>query len=310
MLSRHHAFRIGSALLVFAGIGWLTATQRARMPFDVSSSRPSLSPTTSPVQPVENGSVLSAVETPEPQFKLIHELLGQQRQLGPADRETEDELRRTLLSLLTNENAAKIVQSLSTDALNSEFGLAALARWAATDSLAAMLWLAHQPAQSAEQTWTIAQAITKDPVVLEVLSERLPAGLWRETLLANTSRASLPDNPVGALSLAQRLQPGPARTQALLTIADEWTLRDPAAAARWIASEPDLQLRDELISTASAAQASTDPLGALSWTFGISSAGPFERSISKITAMWADYEPERAKRFATLVGPHPISPAP
>ncbi len=228
-------------------------------------------------------------------------MLDQQRQLGPADREREDEIRLTLQLLLTDANAAKTVQSLSRDDLNSEFGRTALARWAATDALAAALWLAQQPAQSTEQTWVIAQALSADPVVLEVLGERLPAGPWRESLLANASRASLPANPLRAIQLARRLQPSAARTQALLTIADDWTLRDPAAAARWIASEPDLPLRDELLFAGSAAQASTDPVGALSWTFNISSAGTFERSVSKITTMWADYEPVRARRFATLV---------
>lgn len=300
MLSRLHAFRIGCALTIIAGIGWLSATQHT----------PVAMPAKSAVQPAESTSALFATDTVEPEFKQIRKFLGRQRHLGPAEREREDESRQALQSLLTDGNAANIVQSLSADDLNSEFGLAALAHWASTDPLAAALWLAQQPAQSAEQTWAIAQAITKDPVVLEVLGERLPAGPWRETLLANASLASLPDSPVGALLIAQRLQFGAARTRALLTIADEWTLRDPAAAACWIASEPDLRLRDELLSAASAAHASTDPLGALTWTFGISSAGTFERSVGKISAMWADYEPERARRFTTLVEPHPISPAP
>ena len=301
MLSWHHAFRIGSALLVFAGIGWFAANLRAPVAGSSRSSLPRQLPVTSRIQPEKNAAALSAAETAEPQFKLIHELLGQQRQLGPADREREDEIRHALLSLLADVNAEKIIRSLSSEALNSEFGLAALTRWATTDTLAAALWLAQQPAQSAEQTWVIAHTIVKDPVGLEVLSERLSAGPWRETLLANTSLAALPDNPHGAIQLAQRLQPGTVRTRALLTIADDWTLRDPVAAARWIASEQDLPLRDELILASSAAQASTDPLGALSGTSGISSAAIFEQAIGKITAMWTDYEPARARHFAALV---------
>ena len=306
MLSRHHAYRIGCALLGFAGLCWLTRADHTPVPAVPSR----LAPAQCPKQPAKRASVVFAGDPSEPKYQTIHELLDEQGKLGPADREREDEIRLIFRSRLTDRNASEIVQSFSTEELNSEFGLTALARWAANDAITASLWLARQPAQSAEQTWTIAQVITKDPVVLEVLCERLPAGIWREALLADCSRAALAENSAIAIAIAQRLLPGNARTRALLTIADEWTLRDPAATAHWIASEADLQVRDELISAASAAQASTDPLGALAGVSGISSDDIFDRSLSKITTMWANYEPMQAKHFVTLLEPRPISPAP
>jgi hypothetical protein len=309
MQPRSHVFRAGCTIVVFAGAMWVAAARRAGR--ESTLERPSLPPATTFTQTTDGTAKFAGVNpaatvppaggTGAPPLELIGGLLDRQRRLGPADRGDEDEIRCTLLSLLTDDNAGTIVRALPEDGLHSEFGVAALARWAATDVLAASLWLAQQPAPSSEQTWAVAQALVKDAVVLEALGEELPAGPWREALLKNASRASLPDNPVGAVHLAYRLQSGTERTRALLTIADEWVQRDPTATTRWIANEPDPALHDELVLAAAAAQASTDPLGALDRTLAISSDVTFAQAVGKITTMWTDFAPDRAQSFTVLL---------
>ena len=233
-----------------------------------------------------------------PPFAKIRNLLDHQRQLGPAERGSEDEIRCALALLLTDDNAGIIVRSLSPAELHSEFGATALSRWATRDGVAASLWLAQQPVRSEEQTWAIARALAKEPVVLEVLCDLLPASPWREDLLENTSHASLPDHPDNAVRLAYRLQPGYRRTQALAGIADEWAMREPVAAARWIAAESDAALRDELLFSSAAARAATDPTDALDSANRITSNATYERAIDKIAAIWTDLATDPSNRIA------------
>jgi hypothetical protein len=304
-------------MAVFVGAIWIAAARHAdRETMKEHPPRPRASTTATPAEAAANNKDVNPAATAlpangprVPSLELIGELLDRQRRLGPADRGDEDEIRCTLLSLLTDANAGAIVQALPEDSLRSEFGVTALARWAATDVLAASLWLAQQPAQSGEQTWVIAQALVKDTVVLEAFDEELPAGSWREELLGDASHAALPDNPAGAVRLADRMQPGADRTRALLTVADEWARRDPAVAARWIATEPDSALRDELVFAGAAARASTDPIGALDWTLAITSDTTFDQATGKIATMWADYAPDQAQRFFAPLASRDSSPA-
>ncbi len=295
MPSRSNTFRAACALTVLGGAGWIAALHPDETPATAAPDPLRIPRTVS--GGVSAAAVKRSVGLPLAQ---IGELLVRQRELAPADRGGEDEIRRALAGLLTDDNVASIVQALSEDDRQSEFGVEALARWAATDVLAASLWLAHQPTQSNEQTSAISPLLVKDMVVLEVLCERLPAGAWRETLLENASRAAQRDNCAGAALLAQSMQSGVDRTRVLLGIADEWAQRDPVAAAHWIAAQSESVLRDELVLAAASAQASTDPVGALEWTRVIASDVTFERAIGKVAAMWADYAPQRAGRFAAL----------
>ena len=135
-------------------------------------------------------------------------------------------------------------------------------------------------------------------MLLETLVDKLPTGTWRESFLEEACRFTLQENPPGAIQLAQHLQPGTNRTRTLLMIADDWTVRDPVAAARWIATEPTILLRDELITAGSTALASTDPLSAYTWTTRIASPSAFECALDRITTLWTSYAPDQVRQFS------------
>lgn len=237
----------------------------------------------------------------QPFLAEIHELISRQQQLGPGERGREDEIRCALAGLLTDENAGWLVKNLLLTERQSEFGVSALSRWAEQDGLAATLWLAQQPTPSKEQTWVIAHALAHDPVALSVLCELLPPTAWRETLIEGASFARMPDSPRDAARLAQRLQSGPRRTEVCAAIADEWASRDPAAAVRWIATETDFRVRDELLFSAATSCAFVDPAAAIDSTVGITSDVVYARTIDKLSAMWTDSAADPAARLGVSV---------
>ena len=303
--------RAGCALALFMGVLWFAA---ARQKYQSQ---------TNSAHPLSHSAAFVAVDGKDPSspnfqypflsaalaadtinfatLQRVQVLLAEQRRLNPIERGREDEIRCALLALLTDENAAELVQTLPSEWLPTEFGVAALARWASADTLSAVLWLARQPVQTAEQTHALARALSHDPALLETLCAQLPASAWRETLLENSCRATLPENPPGAIWLAQHLQPGPSRTKTLLMIADDWTARNPAATARWIATESDPLLRDELIVAGSTALASTDPMNAFVWATSITSPAAFERTIDRISTLWTSYAPEQSRQFSLML---------
>lgn len=296
MFSRPTVFGIGFSLITLAAAGWLMAAAflcEAKL-----IPRGSSHGTAREVGADSSG--LQTVSADAPALATIQKLLSRQRRFGPAERGSEDEIRGALAGLLTDDNAGAVVRGLSGDELRTEFGALALSRWAATDAMSASLWLAQQPDRSDEQTWVIAHALAGDAVALDVLGDLLPAGSWREDLLEATSRASLSVDPDHAVLLAHRLQSEARMTRVLAAIADEQTLIDPKAVARWVMAEPDISRRDELLLSSATALASIDPAGALDCANGIASDAAYVRALDKIVSMWTDATTEPRHRISVL----------
>lgn len=319
MLQRFPVLQSAGLVLIIAALLWFSATRRNTaiptdgmiFPDQFTAQRKIAGTNTRTEHFPNTGTSASdfANEINPTPLGQILDLLQQKQLLGPTEREKEDEIRSTLLALLTDENAAAILSTLPAQWRSTEFGVATLERWASVDALGATLWLAQQPDQSPEQTHALAAAISKEPILLELVCTQLPSSTWREALLEDLCRSVLPENPRAAIQLAQQLQSGPARKRALLRIADDWTTRDPVSAARWIMEEPDLFLRDELIFAGSAALASTNPTEAFAWTTSISSPATFDRALGKIATLWTSYAPQQAGQFIERIGLPPPTAA-
>ncbi len=305
MSSRTTAFGISAAFVIVVGLAWRIPSFSRE---SKSMERGNLS--AEKTAATSRRTVVPSERREPPPMVSIRALMASQRQFGPVDRGREDEIRCALANLLTDNNAEWIVKNLLSDELQTEFGVAALSLWAGKDAVAASLWLAQQRTQSDEQTWAVAHALAKDPVAVEVLGELLPPTTWRETVLEDATYARLPDSPGDALSLAHRMQSGPRQTRVLAAIADEWVARDPATAARWIGSEPDIPLRDELLFSAATSRAFLEPTAALDWTAGIVSPVIYGRAVDKIASMWADPTVDRTAQVAVIAAlRHGVVPA-
>lgn len=320
MSSRFRLFGATLVVLAFSGIAWIVITssdknrsapqQLASPVFAANATTPSINEN---AQAAAATSAFVPADNAHQVLSRVRALLDQRQHIDPSDRAAEDEIRCALLSLLSNDNAPSIVTALTESERQSEFGVAALTRWASVDVVAASLWLAQQSTQTQEQTWSLAQALTQDALVLTVLCEQLPASPWREALLDNAWRSALANDPMLAIQIANRMKPGADQTRALLTIADDWMTQSPEAASHWIASQSDSNLRNQLVATGAAARASTDPVGSLEWIMSSAvSDDTIERAIQTITTMWADYAPEQAQRFAarsSVRSADPLSPS-
>ena len=116
---------------------------------------------------------------------LIRSKLRQLSETGIADKDAQDELRISLLAILTDDNAAAISQSLSADELGSPFGLAALQRWLKVDANAAASWIAARPDTTDDQAWAVAHRLVEDQRALErycrpVARPSLGAGIFEK----------------------------------------------------------------------------------------------------------------------------------
>ena len=94
---------------------------------------------------VASNAVASTRDPFEETMALIHLKSRQWSETQTGDRETQDRLQNELLAMLTDDNAAEIIQSLSPEELDSPFGVSALFHWMKMDPVTAANWVASRP---------------------------------------------------------------------------------------------------------------------------------------------------------------------
>lgn len=216
------------------------------------------------------------------------------------DADNEDERARLLqemLALVTDENVAQIVQSLSAEEMATPFGAGALHHWMQVDPVKATSWVATRPETTDQQTLAVA-----DDWIATGMQDRidqLPPSEWKQTFLADLGSEMSVKDPRAALVLAQQMTPGKAQENLLQSVACNWVETDPNAALSWVAGVSDPALRDKLVAAAVQAYALVDPAQAATWLVSeVKSGQVIDDAAVNITESWAAKDPAAAANWA------------
>lgn len=214
---------------------------------------------------------------------------------NPDDEEGREQLLKEMLALLTDENVAQIIQSLSPDEMKTDFGVAALGRWMKVDPAAASNWLGVQPDPTQEQTTAVAEGWIGTHDGMEQYLNQLPDNAWKQNLVETIGAQTMVRDPRLSLEMAQRMNPGEAQTNLLKAIACAWISSDPQATLNWISNLKDPHLSDELIASAAQSYALTDPAHAATWLVSeVKSEEVVEKAALNIISSWLIKDPQGA----------------
>jgi hypothetical protein len=268
----------------------------------VQAAKPSLDLTPGTTRAVTSIAAASAPKTFEETMALIHLKLRQWSETQTGDRETQDRLQNELQAMLTDDNAAKIIQSLSPEELEGPFGTAALFHWMKTDPITAANWIASRPDATEDQAWVVAHNLLTDGVDLHNYSDQLPDTGWKQTFLADAGLAVLSKSPLEAVNLAQQMNPGSAQTNLLQTVASDWISNDPNKALDWILSVNDPAMQEQLIAAGAKAYATSDPQLAAEWLVStVKSDTVLKNTLPNIIEIWSAKDPDAASRWLLSV---------
>jgi hypothetical protein len=267
-----------------------TPTTVTAMPEPAAEQSPCLIPVVANVvtSNVATSSSISFEET----MGLIHLKLRQWSETQTGDRETQARLQNELLAMLTDENSAEIIQSLSSAELDSPVGISALFHWMNVDPVTAANWIASRPDATEDQAWVVAHNLLTDGIDLQNYSDQLPDTGWKQNFLTDAGIGVLSKNPIEAVNLAQRMNPCSAQTNLLQTVASDWISNDPNAALDWIMSVNDLAMQEQLIAAGAKAYAITDPRLAAEWfVSSVKSEAVLNNTLPNIIEIWAAQDP-------------------
>jgi len=141
-----------------------------------------------------------------------------------------------------------LVSAIPPDLFDNFLGTKALSHWGEKDRGAALAWLSTQVNPPEYRLSVLLdQWIVTAPVAAENYIRDLPAGPWRNRVLAHLATDAIQHGfPQRAISLIERMPPG-ATTKTLLNSAvREWARRDEESLHHWIESRPDDHRRAEL----------------------------------------------------------------
>ncbi len=217
----------------------------------------------------------------------------------PDDEEGRNQLLREMLAMVTDENVADIIKSLSAEEMNTPFGSGALHHWMQVDPITASNWLASRPGTTEDQTLAVAEVWAGDPDGLKQYLDQLPDTAWKQSFLQDASSEMTFTNPVAAVNLAQQMKPGDAQTNLLRAVVCGWVSTDPNAAMNWVANVQDPSLREQLIASAVQSYALTDPAQAAAWLVSeVKSDGIVKDSVLNILNTWVTIDPAAAANWA------------
>ena len=218
----------------------------------------------------------------------------------PDNEDGRNKLLAEMLGMVTDENVADIMKSLSAEELNTPFGIGALHHWMQVDSITATRWLAAQPGSSAEQMLAVAEDWTENPDGLQRYLDQLPQSAWKQNFLEQASSAALSVDPADAIKLAGEMDSGDAQTNLLRSVACKWISIDPNAALDWITSVNDPSLREQLIASAAQSYALTDPSLSMDWLVsGVKSDAIAKDAVCNILETWVSTDPPSAANWVS-----------
>jgi hypothetical protein len=222
---------------------------------------------------------------------------------SPDDVEGRDRLLQEMLAMVTDENVAKIIQSLSAKEMSTPFGTGALHHWMQLDPVTASNWLASRPDTTEDETLAVAEDWAGHGDGLRQYLDQLPDTAWKQSLLQDAGSEMSFKDPLEAVKLAQQMKPGDLQTNLMRAVACGWISTDPGAALDWINGVNDPSLREQLVASAAQSYALTDPAQAMAWlASSVKSDQTVKDSTLNIIQTWATKDPAAA---ANLVGQFP-----
>jgi hypothetical protein len=207
------------------------------------------------------------------------------------DARVQYRLLEELRALLTDENAAGIVQSLSADDLTGNFGVAALERWLSVDPNVAAAWMASRPDANGEQASLVARTLLKDRDGFQNYLDHLPDGEWKGKIIYGAAFEMAASDPQQAIAFATQMNSSDARG-VLEAAAFQWARNDPDTVKQWAEQGTNPDLREELIAAAAKGMAEQHPAEAAEWLVtSVSAQDPLAEAVQSIIRSWAAKEP-------------------
>ncbi|MGC3991060.1 MAG: hypothetical protein QM796_15550 [Chthoniobacteraceae bacterium] len=264
-----------------------------------SQPRPSLAasqPSTSPVIGSSPGRTEVALPAVDEQ-KLISQV---RAWLAEKDPDAQAALEQKLEALLTDTNAAQILQALPPDLLATPFAEAALRHWVHGDRRGAADWVAGQTGLTEpEQTAVIYGWDAEDKAGLNDYLDHLPAGEWKQNAMKfAASDALAAKSPQDAIALLVQMERTPARDDLMNWSATAWAQADSAGALRWASGLQDYSVRQSELGAVAVGLAWSDPQAATRLLAEQVQPGAVQdRSALSIACVWAQSDPQSAANW-------------
>ncbi len=237
----------------------------------------------------------------EDTMALIHSKLHKwldAKKNGAEEDETQSML--VLQAMLTDTNAAEIIQSLTADELDTPFGFEGIRHWMNADPVQASNWFAARPDTTRDQTGAVAQGWAADSTGLQKYVTQLPDSAWKQSFLQEAGSQMSVKDPAEAIKLAEQMNLGNDRTSLLQSVACDWAASDPNAALDWIASVKDPSLREQLVASAAQSYALTDPALASAWLVSMAKSDDLVKdSTLNIIQTWVTKDPASAAKWVS-----------
>jgi hypothetical protein len=232
---------------------------------------------------------------------LLHSKLSQWRKAqenGSDDQEGQDRLVKEMLALVTDENAAEIVESFSAEEMNTPLVAGALHRLMKVDPVEVTNWIASRAETTPAQTLAVADDWIGNRADLQEYLNQLPDTEWKQNFLSDLSSEMSLKDPQTAIKLAQQMNPGYVRTCSLQAVVCNWVGADPDAALDWVASVQDPSLREQLVASAVQSYALTDPAQAATWLLSeVKSPQVVNDAALNILKTWVVKDPAQAANW-------------
>ena len=305
---RQVAVPLGGATIAVGGLlVWLlsgTAAERVKP----ALAQPAWSPPISEAMPrvgspanIRKDVTLSPSQAVEKAIALIHVNLGKWLEAKRNGKEEDaDQLLEEAQSLLTDENAAWVIHSLSPEELQTRFGMAAIRHWMNADPLVASNWIASRPDTTEDETLAVVQGWQSNQANLGAYIDQLPDTAWKQSFLKQSSSELAATDPVSAIKLAERMDPGKDQLDLINSLVAEWINVDPTKASTWIESIDDPALKEPIIASAARSYALTNPALAASWLGSpVKSEGVLKDAALSIAQNWVTQDPVAAANWVS-----------
>jgi hypothetical protein len=204
-----------------------------------------------------------------------------------------------IAALLRGADLKQIANRLPDDVLDFALGLPVFQKWMASNPVDAAQWMSHHPSVADTRVSKLIREWNQsNSAAAREYAEELPAGAWRDKVVAVMVRQSLKSDPKEAIEWADELSSGPVQTGLLRNAIAAWGQSDPQTAAAWIGQIGDPVLKDQLAESLAVTYAATDPESALNFAMeNVQAPASQANAIADITAVWAAQEPEKASRW-------------
>jgi hypothetical protein len=212
----------------------------------------------------------------------------------------EAERMRQLEATITDQSAAAITRLLSPQELQTPFGMAVIRHWTHADPVQASEWVAARPAVTEDETFAVAQGWTANIAGLQAYLDSSPDTPWKQNLIRQAASQVSGTDPVAAIGILQRMDPGIGQINLLQSVVSNWVNSDPETASTWIMQVDDPALRESLIATAAKTYALTDPAQAAAWLVSnVTSEGVVKDAVLNVTQSWVTKDPAAAAAWVT-----------